>query len=319
MTDFSNASRTLLFDIRKRAGTPTCASCSACRRQPARAAPERRGLRRDSGVRRLGPGGRDRRRPAGRAVRAGLPRARARQEHLRHRQLRAPERGRRAARALRGPAHHGRLGSGRAGRLRARGRDLRDRRGGPVAARRPRDHRRRRRDRAARPLARLQRRRLPRAGLHRPRVAALGSVRARDDRRAHARHRPRPPRPRRARGDGLPDGRRAARDGGGLGRGAGGAQGRRRRRGQRLADEVPGRRARRAGGRARGLGDDGAGGGVPRRASPRAPGPRRTCGRCGVRRRATSRRCPRTSARGAAGGLERALARAASNEAERTG
>ena len=117
--------------------------------------------------------------------------------------------GDRAARAVRGPAHDGRLGRGRARRLRARGRDLRHRRRGAVAARRARDHRRRRRDRGARPLARLQRRRLPRARLHGARLAALGPLRARDDRGAHARHRARPPRARRARGDGLPDGRRA--------------------------------------------------------------------------------------------------------------
>ena len=66
------------------------------------------------------------------------------------------------------------------------------------------------------------------------------------------------PRPRGARGDGLPDGGRGARDGGGVRRGARGAEGRRRRGGERLADEVPGRRARRAGGGARGLRDDGA-------------------------------------------------------------
>ena len=50
--------------------------------------------------------------------------------------------------------------------------------------------------------------------LHRPRLAALGPVRARDDRRPDARHRAGPPGPRRARGDGLPDRRRGARDGG---------------------------------------------------------------------------------------------------------
>ncbi len=67
-------------------------------REPARAATERRRLRRDLGVRRLGAGGRHRRRPAGGALRAGLPRAGTRQEHLRHRQLRAAERGCRSCR-----------------------------------------------------------------------------------------------------------------------------------------------------------------------------------------------------------------------------
>ena len=68
-----------------------------------------------------------------------------------------------------------------------------------------------------------------------------------------------------ARGDGLPDRRRGPGDGAGLGRSARGAEGRRRRRGQRLADEVPGRRAGRAGGGAGDIRDDRAGRRVPRR------------------------------------------------------
>ena len=82
------------------------------------------------------------------------------------------------------------------------------------------------------------------------------------------------------------------------GRAARGAEGRRRRGGQRLADAVPGRRPRRAGG------------GAAR--SPRRPrsGAAYLAGvavgqwseddvarRCGARPRATSRRCPRTSAK----------------------
>ena len=55
-----------------------------------------------------------------------------------------------------------------------------------------------------------QRRRLPRAGVRRPRRAALGSVRARHDRRHHARHDGRPHRARRAREHRL-SGRRPAR------------------------------------------------------------------------------------------------------------
>ena len=93
--------------------------------------------------------------------------------------------------AGRGPADHGRLGARRAGHLRARGRGLRHRGGGPVAARRARDHRRGGRDRGARRLARLQRRRLLRAGADRARLALLGSLRARHDRRAHPRQRAR--------------------------------------------------------------------------------------------------------------------------------
>ena len=65
-------------------------------------------------------------------------------------------------RAGRGPAHHGRRGrSPTASRvdLRARGRDLRHRRRGAVAARRPRHHRRRGRGRAAGRVGRRHRRR----------------------------------------------------------------------------------------------------------------------------------------------------------------
>ena len=124
--------------------------------------------------------------------------------------------GRERARRAGGAAHDGRVGRRRARRLRARGRDLRDRSRRAVAARRARDHRRGRRDRGARALARVERRRLLRAGAHGPRLAALGSVRARDDRRADARHRAGPPRARGARGDRVPDRRRGERDGGGL-------------------------------------------------------------------------------------------------------
>ena len=77
------------------AGTRSCASCWAC--DPAalpEPAPSASVLGTTTELGGLGAGGRDRRRPAGGALRPGLPHARARQEHLRHRQLRAPERGR---------------------------------------------------------------------------------------------------------------------------------------------------------------------------------------------------------------------------------
>ena len=67
----------------------------AARRRPRPAARARAlgpGLRDDLGVRRRGPGRRDRRRPAGGAVRPGLPLARRGQEHLRDRELRPAER-----------------------------------------------------------------------------------------------------------------------------------------------------------------------------------------------------------------------------------
>ena len=93
VTDYSNASRTLLFDIRKLGwdeelcellGVPPESLAEPCQ--------ERGGLRRDGGVRRQRARGGHRRRPAGGALRPGLPRARPGQEHLRHRQLRARER-----------------------------------------------------------------------------------------------------------------------------------------------------------------------------------------------------------------------------------
>ena len=130
----------------------------------------------------------------------------------------------------------------------------------------------------------------------------------------------RAPRARRARGDGLPDGRRRARDGGGVGRRARGAEGRRRRGRERLADEVPGRRARRAGGGAGGVGDDRAGRRLPGRASPPGPGPRtdvRAMWREAARYEPSMSRGPARDAARRAGA--RALERAASNEADRTG
>ena len=69
------------------------------------------------------------------------------------------------------------------------------------------------RDRGDRALARRQRGRLLRPGARRARRAALGAGGARADRRPDARTRPRASRPRRARGDRVPDARRARRDG----------------------------------------------------------------------------------------------------------
>ena len=114
----------------------------AARGRPLPAAGARSLLRRPRdhlGVRRRGPGRRDRRRPAGGALRPGLPRARGSQEHLRDRQLRPAQHRRRGVPARRGAADHGRLGPRRGGRVRARGRDLRHRRRGAVAPRRARD------------------------------------------------------------------------------------------------------------------------------------------------------------------------------------
>ena len=67
-------------------------------------------------------------------------------------------------------------------------------------------------------VAGLQRRRLLRPRADRPRLAALGPLRARHDRRPHARQHARAPRARDARGDRLSDRRRGAGDGGASGR-----------------------------------------------------------------------------------------------------
>ena len=98
VTDYSNASRTLLFDIRKLAWDAEL--CELLGVPPAslpEPLPSAHVYGETERVRRQRPGGRHRRRPAGRALRPGLPRARARQEHLRHRLLRAREHGRRGA------------------------------------------------------------------------------------------------------------------------------------------------------------------------------------------------------------------------------
>ena len=137
---------------------------------------------------------RHRRRPAGGAVRPGLPQGRHGEEHLRHRLLHAAEHRRPGGEVRQRAAQHG-GGAGRPrGRrarrrqgVRARRQRLHRRRGGAVAARRAEVLRiLRRRRKAGRRGARL-RRRLPRARLHRPGRAALGPARARRDRRPDAR------------------------------------------------------------------------------------------------------------------------------------
>ena len=123
-------------------------------------------------------------------------------------------------------------------------------------------------------LARLERRRLLRPGADRAGLAALGSLRARHDRRPHARLGARAPGARRARGDRVPDRGRRPRAGSGVGRGAHRASRRRRRGRQRLAHAVsgghPGRARRGAGDRR----DDRAGRRLPGRHRRRGLGPR---------------------------------------------
>ena len=85
--------------------------------------------------------------------------------------------------------------------------------GRAVAARRSRSVRARRRDRSAGRERRRQRRRLRRPGVHRARLAVVGSLRPRHRGRHHARDHQGAPRPRRGRGDGVPDPRRHRGDG----------------------------------------------------------------------------------------------------------
>ena len=76
-----------------------------------------------------------------------------------------------------------------------------------------------------------------------------------------------------------------------------------------LADAVPGRRARRPGGRPRDRRDDRARRRLPGRDRDRRAGPRSRSGRCGARPPATSRRWARTSARRCSADWRRALER----------
>ena len=130
------------------------------RRPPARARRAARGAaERRRVVRRL-RGGADRRRarahrghrrrPAGGALRAGVPVAGTGEEHLRHRVLPAHEHRRQGRRVAQQPADDRRVAARRRARLRARRQRVHRRRGRAVAARRPADHPQRRRDRGAR-------------------------------------------------------------------------------------------------------------------------------------------------------------------------
>src|SRR5207249_2195287 len=124
-------------------------------------------------VRSGGAGGR----PAGGPVRAGLRRAGAGEEHVRHGSVPVAQHrqaaGRRGARA----DHYARLRSARRAGVRAGGQRLHRRRRDPVAARRARAHRARRGYRAARVRRARYRGRLLRPGVRRPGRAALGAER----------------------------------------------------------------------------------------------------------------------------------------------
>ena len=191
-------------------GRASCATCSACRSAAlAFGAAVERPLRRDGrGVRlpRRHPDIGRRRRPAGGAHRPGLFHTWHGQEHLRHRKLRVVERRPDV------PAANGRnvdncclAARRRHGRLCAGGRDLRDRRGDPVAARRIGIDRICRRDRSTGHQCRRQRRCVCRAGVHRPRESVVGPVRTRNHCRDHPRHVERSSGSGGRRGDGLPN------------------------------------------------------------------------------------------------------------------
>ena len=192
---------------------------------------------------------RDRGRPAGGAVRAGLPRAGRRQGDVRDRQLRARPHGRRREPAARRPPQ-----DRCSGRLRARRGGAHERRSGAVAPRRARPRRLGCRDRSAgrgrgghggRPL---------RAGVDGARQPVVGRGRARPRDRPHARDDHGAPRARGARGDRAPGRRYRGR----AARAARRAPGRRRRDGERVPDAVPGRPAPGAGRGRGGTRDDGA-------------------------------------------------------------
>ena len=282
------------------------------RRPPARARRAARGaaarrrvvrrLRRSADRRRERADRGHRRRPAGGALRAGVPRAGTREEHVRHRVLPAHEHRRQGRRVAQQPAHDGRLEARRRARLRARRQRVHRRRRRAVAARRPADHPQRRRDRGARGDGPGQRRRVPRARVRGAGRAALGRLCARDDHGADARRDARPHRARRARSDRVPERRRARGDGKGRRDHAVGTARRRRRRRERPADAIPGGPARRARRAAEGARDDGAGRRVSRRARRRLLAKRRRHRRQLAQRPALRRRrCPRRRRRRCAG------------------
>ena len=195
-TDVTNASRTMLFDIGERQWNPNCASCSDV---PIVALPE---VRPSSG--RIGVTSDDCGVPAGIPV-SGV--AGDQQAALFGQACVEPGMAKNTygtgsfvllnvgdgvSAADRGDAHHDRVEARRRhDRLRARRRDLRHRRRDPVAARRHQHHRRRGRDRSARQQRRPTPAACRRAGVRRARIAVVGSVRPRHDRRHHPRHHPR--------------------------------------------------------------------------------------------------------------------------------
>ena len=140
VTDVSNASRTLMFNIHTLDwDDELLALLGVPREDAARGARLERGLRRDrrrSCSAAADPGRRRRGRPAGGALRPGLLRAGHRQEHLRHRLLHAAEHRHRRRCRRRTACSPRSAGSSAARSPTPRGLRLHRRRGGAVAARR---------------------------------------------------------------------------------------------------------------------------------------------------------------------------------------
>ncbi len=163
---------------------------SRAARAAARGARLRGGVRHHRSVRGIDPHSRRCRRPAGRDGRAGLFRARHDEVDLRHRMLRAAQHGQPDGDLAQPAAHHHRVPAGGPAHLRARRRDLRRRRDGAMAARRPQTDPQRGRDGRARGRGRSDRAGLSGAGLRRPRRAASRarpSLRARRSKRSATR------------------------------------------------------------------------------------------------------------------------------------
>ena len=311
VTDLTNASRTMLLDLGharlgRRAARPV-------RRRPGAAARDRAARREVVGeAELLGvtlPIAGHRRRPAGGALRPRLLRPRPGEGDVRHRQLRARERRQPSAAPAPAAASSRRVAA--SGGYALEGAILVERRGDPVAAGRARAHRRRGESEALARARRLDGRRLLRAGVRRPRLAALERRGARRDQRDHARHDPRAARARRARGDRVPGA-----DVLDLLPGASRCCVPRRRERERLPDAVPGRSARLPG-RGRGASRR-----RPRSAPPRSPaGPSATGrttsdpGRSGRVRSTSLRPTGRALRPGARNGAQRSSARSVNQKA----
>ena len=180
VTDVSNACRTLLFDLEagdwsdelcELFGVPRDALPDLVPNWGEVAPTEPVGVPRPVAADR-----RDRRRPAVGALRADLLRRGRVEVHLRHRLVHPHQHRLLGGAQRRRPAVDGRVAlPRRRDDVRPRGRDLRDRVGRAVAARRPADRRQRRRDRRDRADGRRHRRRGVRARADRARRARTGT------------------------------------------------------------------------------------------------------------------------------------------------